>query len=69
LNDPFVDGAFGDETVNSDLACLAQPMGAIHSLGVIRRIPVVIIEDHRISSSKINPQAPGTRAQQKYKNI
>ena len=44
-------------------------MGAIHSLRVVRRIPVVVVKYNGVGSSKIDPKATSTCTEQEYENI
>ena len=60
LDDAFVDCALSDESVNSDLSRLTQTMSTIHSLCIIGRIPIVIVEDNSIGSGEVDtkPTSP-----------
>ena len=48
--DVLLDAAGRDEPVDADVTLLAQPVGAILSLQVVRRVPVGIKDDNDIGA-------------------
>ena len=69
LDDSFVNRALGDESIHSDLASLSQSMRTIHGLGIVRWVPVVIIEDDGVGCGQIDTETASTGAQQENENI
>jgi hypothetical protein len=63
LDYAFVDCASGYETIHRHLASLTQPMGAIHGLGIVGRIPIVIVEYDCVRSGQIDTQPTRARAE------
>jgi hypothetical protein len=53
LNDLLFNRALGDKLVDGHRLRLTNAMGSILCLVVIRRIPVVIVEDHGVSTREI----------------
>ena len=45
LHNTFIDCSPGDETIHCDLARLSQAMSTVHCLCIVRRIPVVVVEN------------------------
>jgi hypothetical protein len=44
-------------------------MGTIHGLGIIRRIPIVVVENNSVSGGQIDPQTSCPSAKKEYKDI
>jgi len=51
LNDALIDRSLRDQAINSHLACLTEAVSTIHGLGIVRRIPVMVIEDNGVGCS------------------
>lgn len=69
LHNTFVNRTLRDKSVYGDLAGLAQTVSTVHGLSVIRRIPIVVIEDHGICSSKIDTETAGTGTEQEDEDV
>lgn len=63
LNNPLVNRALRDEAVHSDLAGLSETMSTVHSLSIVGRIPVVVVEDDRVRGSQVDTKTTGTGTQ------
>ena len=69
LHDALVDRALRNEAINSDLTGLTQTMGTIHGLCVVRRIPVMIVEDDGVGSSQIDTKAASACTQKEDEDV
>ncbi len=69
LDDPFINSPFANQTIHSDLLRLTDTVRAIHCLRVVRRIPVVLVKYHSISSSQIDPKTSGVSTEEENKYL
>lgn len=69
LNDAFVNRAFRDEAINSDLTGLAQTVCTIHGLCIVGRVPIVIIEHNSVSCSEVDAETSSTCTEKKDEDI
>ena len=54
LDDPFVNSALRDKSIDSDLACLSKTVSSVHCLSIVGWVPVMIVENHGIGSRKVD---------------
>lgn len=52
-HDLLLKGASGDESVNVDDLLLTEPMGTVHRLQVLHRVPVVFDEDDGVGTGQV----------------
>ena len=69
LNDAFIDRALRNEAVNGDLTGLTQTMCTVHGLGVVRRVPIMIVKDHSVSCSEVDTKATSTCAKKEDEDV
>ncbi len=63
LEDVLLDRLLTDESVDVDVARLADTMAPILCLGIHRRVPIRVVKDDRVGASQVNADAAGTRRQ------
>lgn len=69
LDDTFVNRTLRDEAIHSDLTSLTKTMCTIHGLRVIRRVPVVIVENDSVGRGEVYTKTSGTCTEKKHENI
>lgn len=69
LNDAFIDHALGNETIDGHLASLTQTVCTVHGLGIIGRVPVMVVEYHSVRSGKVDTETTSTSTEQEYEYV
>ena len=59
-HDLLLQRALRDEAVDIDDLLLTDAMRTVHGLGVVRRIPIVVIENNRIGSREVDAETACT---------
>mmetsp|Transcript_5126 Transcript_5126/g.14693 ORF Transcript_5126/g.14693 Transcript_5126/m.14693 type:complete len:262 (-) Transcript_5126:2360-3145(-) len=57
----LLDGVLADQAVYVDFACLSDPVAPILRLCIHGRVPIGIVEDHRVGPRQIHPHASAPR--------
>ena len=67
-DDPLIDGVGGDETIDHDGSLLPDAMRAILRLKIALRIPIRVVDDHRVSRHQIQAETASASGQQEYES-
>ena len=69
LDNPLIDGTLRDEPVDGDLASLTKTMSTIHGLSVVRRVPVMVVEDNGVRGSQVDTQTTRSSTEDEDEDI
>lgn len=69
LDDTLVNGPLRDQAVDCHLTGLSETVSTIHSLSIVRRIPIVIVEDDCVRGGKIDTQTSSTSTQDEDEDV
>lgn len=69
LDDTLVNGSFRDQAVDCHLSSLSETVSTIHGLSVVRRVPIVVVENHCVRGGKIDTQTSSTSTQDEDEDV
>ena len=58
-DDPLIDGIGGDKAIDDDGSLLTDAMSSILRLQIALRIPIRVVDDHRVRRHQIQAQSTG----------